>query len=506
LKFKEFKKRVQEELKPFFYPKGIAVIGASRKEYSAGHVIFKLLLENHRKGLLKGKVFGVNIKGGSIFGEKLYKTIEEIPHEVDHAVIVIPADLVPSAMYMCGKKGVKVATIITGGFSEVGRNYLEEEVIRIANKYNIRIIGPNGVGIFDAYSGVDTLFLPTKKEVEGTLEISLPRPPPGFISFLSQSGALGSAVIDYMYGENLGLAKFISWGNKIDVNEAEMLAYLADDEYTRVILMYIEAFKKNGKFVIEIGKEVSKRKPIVVLKGGMTEAGARGTLSHTASMAGNVKLYEVAFKEMGGLLADNLIEFLDMAKALSMQPPARGPNIGIVTNGGGPGILASDYAEKMGFKVPKFSQDTIKELQGYVESGIIPKIATFSNPIDLSGTATDDSYAYATEALLRAKEIDAVIVLALHHPPTVTDAMPKKLINIIKDYHKPVIAIDVGSIGVSLWVRKMFDNSSIPAYPLPVRAIYGMKALIQYGSWLRKNGVLEQYLESWKPPKMTGGI
>ncbi len=493
------KRKISEELRPFFRPKSIAVIGASHKEGSPGNVIFHNLIANYREGRLKARVYGVNIKGGELFGEKLYKSILDVPEAVEHAIIVIPAKFVPDAIEECGKKGVKVATIISGGFSEVGNFELERKVLENARKYGIRIIGPNGLGIFDAYSGVDTLFIPEKKETDEGLKINMPRPKAGFISFLSQSGALGDAVLDYMYGENLGISKFISWGNKIDVDESEMLLYLMDDETTRVVIMYIEAIRKEGQKLVIVGKEFSKKKPIVVLKGGVTAAGARATWSHTASLAGNVRIYEAAFREMGALIAENLLELLDMAKALSLQPPAKGRNIGIVTNGGGPGILVSDFAEKAGLRVPKLSKETIEELKKYVNEGIIPPIATFPNPIDLSGSATDESYVVATETLLQDPSIDLVIVLALHHPPTITKDMPRKMIKVIKDYQKPTLVIDMGSAEVSVWVRKQFDDAGIPSYPLPERAIYGAKALVEYGMWLKKNGVLEKHLEEWHP-------
>ncbi len=488
---------IKEQLRPFFDPKSIAVIGASHKPEAAGHIIFKNLIENKEKGLLKGEVFGVNIKGGELFGYKLYKSINEVPREVEHAVIAIPARFVPAVMKECGEKGVKVATIISGGFSEVGNVELEQEVKKIAKEYGIRIIGPNGLGIYDSYSGVDTLFIPSFKETDEGLKLNMPRPNPGFITFLSQSGALGDAVLDHMWGEDIGISKFISWGNKIDVDEGDLLTYLIDDETTRVIMMYIEAFRENAKRTIEIGKEVAKKKPIIVLKGGVTEAGARATYSHTASLAGNRRIYEVALRSMGAVIASNIQELVDMAKALVYQPPASGNRIGIVTNGGGPGIVMADLAEKYGLKVPPLTKSTIDALKKCVSEGLIPEIATFSNPVDISGTGTDDSYASATEVLLRDPNIDLVIVLALHHPPALTKNLPKKLIDVINRHDKPVIVMDMGSTEMSEWVRKQFDKKSIPTYPLPWRAVVAAKALVDYGIWLKKVGAYDDYVKNY---------
>jgi len=494
---KEELSRIREELRPFFNPKSVAVIGASHKSGSPGHIIFKNLIENVRKGLLRAKVYGVNIKGGELFGHKLFRSILDIPDTVEHAIIAIPAKFVPSVIKECGEKKVKVATIISGGFSEVGNVELEQEVLSIARSYGIRIIGPNGLGIYDAYSGVDTLFIPTYKETDEGPKLNMPRPKQGYITFLSQSGALGDAVLDYMWGEDIGISKFVSWGNKIDVDEGDLLLYLLDDDTTRVVIMYIEAFRENAKRIVEIGKEFTKKKPIVVLKGGITEAGARATYSHTASLAGNIKIYETALKSMGAVLAWNIQELVDMAKALAFQPPARGNRIGIVTNGGGPGIVMADLAERVGLRVPVLSQDTLKELKNYVSEGVIPEIATFSNPIDISGTGTDESYAVATECLLRDPNVDLVIVLALHHPPALTKDLPKKLIRVIKDYNKPTIVMDMGSTEMSEWVRKQFELEGIPTYPLPWRAVIAAKALVDYGHWLLKNKVLEDFMSSW---------
>lgn len=490
--------RIKEELRPFFKPDTIAVIGASHKREAAGHIIFRNLIENRRKGLLKAEVYGINIKGGELYGYELYKSIKDVPSNVEHVIIAIPARFVPAVMRECGEKGVKVATIISGGFSEIGNVELEREVLRIAKEHGIRIIGPNGLGIYDAFSGVDTLFIPTYKETDEGMKLNMPRPPPGFISFLSQSGALGDAVLDYMWGEGIGISKFVSWGNKIDVNERDLLIYLMNDETTRVIMMYIEAFKEDAREIIETGKEVAKKKPIVVLKGGVTEAGARATYSHTASLAGNKRIYEIALREMGAVIATNIQELVDMAKALTFQPPAKGNRIGIVTNGGGPGIVMADLAEKHGLKVPPLSKSTLEDLKKCVSEGLIPEIATFSNPVDISGTGTDDSYAVATDILLSDPNIDLVIVLALHHPPALTKDLPRKLIDVIMKHDKPVIVMDMGSTEMSEWVRRQFDKNKIPTYPLPWRAIVAAKALVNYGFWLRKKRAYEDYVENYK--------
>ncbi|MHA1616314.1 MAG: acetate--CoA ligase family protein [Candidatus Njordarchaeales archaeon] len=496
----QYSSMVRQQLEPFFEPRSIAVIGASRDVNSPGWVIFKNLLENKAKGWLKANVYGVNIKGGELFGQLLYRSILEVPDDVDHAVIVIPAKYVPSALEECGKKNVKVASIISAGFSEIGNVELEKRVVDIAKNYGIRIIGPNGLGVFDAYSGVDTMFLPYNKPLNGEEILATPRPKKGYIMFISQSGALGVSVLDYMYGEGIGISKFISYGNKVDVDEVDMLLYALKDDSVRVVMIYIEGIKGDGRPFVKIGKEFSKHKPIVVLKGGRTRAGARAAMSHTASLAGNVRIYQVAFETMGAIVADDLVEFLDVTKALAFQPPAQGENIAIVTNGGGAGILAADKAEKVRLNVIPTPEKLLEKLKKAQEEDKIPSVATFSNPIDLSGSAFNESYTAAVEAVMEDDNIHAVLIIGLHHVPLLTSSFVDEIAKIVKKYKKPVVAVDIGGADMANWVRDRFDSHGIPAYPTPERGIVALKALVKYGLWLKKEGVLEEYLERWRPP------
>ncbi|MCR8455363.1 MAG: CoA-binding protein [Candidatus Korarchaeota archaeon] len=495
---------MRNELHYFFAPRSIAVIGASSQVDSPGYVIFKNLLDNRRAGVLKARVYGVNIKGGVSLGEKLYRSVTEIPDEIDHAVIAIPAKFIPDVLDECGRKNVKVVTIISGGFSEIGNVELENNVREIGKKYGLRIIGPNGLGVYDPYTGVDTLFIPKSKDVDGKEMINLARPPRGFVAFLTQSGALGGALLDYLCGENLGISKFVSWGNKIDVDEIDMLEYLKDDPNTRVVAIYVEALKERAREFVRIGREFTLIKPIVILKGGITEAGARATQTHTASLAGDYAIYIGAFKHMGAVIVESVMELMDASKALALQPPARGRNIGIISNGGGPGIITADLLEKRGLRVPPLSDDTLRELKQAVNEGIIPTIATFANPIDISGTATDEAYVRAAELVLNDKNIDLVIILALHHPPTLTSKLPDKLISVVKDSKKPVLVMDIGLGELSEYVRRRFEASNIPAYALPIRIVNGACALVNYGEYLARRGALDEYIEKWSPPRISG--
>ena len=487
------------ELKPFFEPEAVAIIGASRDPWSVGWVIFKNFVDNAEKGKLKARVYGVNIKGGELFGRTLYRSILEIPDKVDHAVIVIPAKYVPAVIEECGKKGVKVLTIITAGFSEIGNIELEQKVVETAKKYGMRIIGPNGLGVFDNYSGVDTQFVPELKEYSGKMLLATPRPKPGNILFGSQSGALGIAILDALYGANIGIAKFVSYGNKVDVDETDMLLWAYKDPKIDVIMLYIEGIKQAGRHFVEVGNEVSKKKPIVVLKGGRTAAGARAAASHTGSLAGDYRMYEAAFKKMGAIVCETLDEFINTVKAFSMQPPARGYRITIITDGGGAGLLATDASERYGLEVNPPSDTLMNELKKGIEMGKLVPFSTFSNPIDVTGSATDESFVYTLRAVLNDENTDCVMIIGLHHVPGVTDRLPEKLLETIKSCgtYKPVVFCDVGGAEYALKFRDKFENAGIPAYPTPERAAAVLKKLADYGVWLVNQGEYDNYLKTW---------
>lgn len=499
-KIREVAKQAYEELKSFFLPKAIAVIGASRDPWTVGWVVFKTLLENHKRGKLKAKVYGVNIKGGELFGEKLYKSILEIPDEIDHAVIVVPAKFVPDVVDQCGKKGVRVLSIISAGFSEIGNVELEKKVVETAKKYGMRIVGPNGLGVFDNYTGVDMLFVPEYKKYDDKDLLATPRPKLGSILFGSQSGALGIAILDALYGDDIGIAKFISYGNKVDVDETDMVLWSMMDDRVDVVMFYIEGIKRAGRHFVEAGRELSKRKPIVVLKGGRTQAGARAAASHTGSLAGDYKMYEVAFKKMGAIVVETLEELIDTVKAFTMQPPAPGYRLTIITDGGGAGLLATDAAERYGLKVLPPSEKFLAKLKEGVEKGILLPIATFSNPIDVTGSGTDESFAYSLEAALDDENTDAIMIIGLHHVPEVTDKLPWKLLEVIKrkKVPKPIVFVDVGGADYAIEFRAKFERAGIPAYPTPERAAAVLKKLADYGSWLKRAGTYEEYISKWK--------
>lgn len=490
-----------KQLDVFFNPHSVAVVGATKKINKAGHVIFKNFVENKKRGTLKGEIFPVNPNEDYILGFQCYPSLTKIPKELELVVIVVPATIVPEIMKDAASKKVKAVVIISSGFSEVGNHELENKVVVIAKKTGIRILGPNCLGVYDSRTGVDMLFLPeTKILTTGDEVIATPRPMPGDIAIVTQSGAFGVAALDYLTGRQIGVSKFVSFGNKCDVNEAEMLRYLLFDDETKVILLYVEDIKSGREF-ISIAKDVSNKKPIVALKSGKTEAGARAAASHTGAMAGSDKIYDAVFAQTGILRAKDMEEFFDTGKALAMQPPATGKNIGVITDAGGPGIMAVDECELKGLNVKRFSESTFQKFEKLKEEGKLPKFATNLNPVDITGSGTSEMFEHATKILFQDSEINGLIMLGLHHMPALQEDYIDRIAKVASKYDKPIVACDIGETEMALYTRFRFDKLGIPAYSSPEDAARAMNALANYGLYLKKNKWLKRYVRDFLQDK-----
>ena len=490
-----------KQMNTFFEPKGVAIIGASRRTMKAGHVIFKNFVINKQRNLFKAKLYPVNPNEKTIQGFPCYPSILDIKDEVDLAVIVIPAKLVPDVMREVAKKGVKSAVIITSGFSEVGNHALEKEVTDIAKKAGIRVLGPNCLGVYDSKTGVDMLFLPeTKTLTTGDEVVATPRPMAGPTAIVTQSGAFGAAALDYLAGKQMGVSKFVSFGNKADVTASEMLEYLLYDPKTQVILFYAESID-NGRKFMEVAKKVTCKKPIIALKVGKSEAGARAAASHTGSIAGSDEIYSSAFKQVGVLRAGDLEEFFDMGKALVFQPPVAGNNVAIITDAGGPGIMAVDECVSQGLNVKKFSDETIAKFEKLKSEGKIPRFATNMNPVDLTGSVTSEMFEEGIRILFEDPEIDGIIVLGLHHLPALQEDFVDRVAELSKKYNKSLVACDVGETEMALYIRSRFDRLGIPSYFSPEDAARGMAALVDYGLYLKKCGQFDEYVKSFMKRK-----
>jgi acetyl coenzyme A synthetase (ADP forming)-like protein len=490
-----------KQLHAFFNPKSVAIVGATKKIDKAGHVIFKNFVENKRREVFKGEIFAVNPNEDSILGVQSYPTIKDIPEEIELAVIIVPANVVPKVMQDAASKKVKDVVIISSGFGEIGNHELENQVVAIAKKAGTRVLGPNCLGVYDTRTGVDMLFLPeTKILTTGDEVIATPRPIPGDIAIVTQSGAFGAAALDFLTGRQIGVSKFVSFGNKCDVTETEMLHYLLYDKETKAILLYVEDIKSGREF-LKVAKEVTKKKPIVALKAGRTAAGARAAASHTGAIAGSDQIYNAVFEQTGILRAKDTEEFFDAGKALAMQPPAAGKNVGIITDAGGPGIMAVDESELNGLNVKRFSDKTVREFEKLKTEGKLPKFATNFNPVDITGSGTSEMFELASEILFQDPEINGIILLGLHHTPALQEDYIDRVARVASKYDKPIVACDIGETEMALHTRSRFDKLDIPAYSTPEDAARAMNALVKYGLYLEKNGCLRECIENMQKAK-----
>lgn len=486
-----------KRLNAFFNPRSVAVVGATRRMDKAGHIIFRNFVENRARHVFKGELYAVNPYESSVLGVKCVPTVMKVAGDLELVVVVVPADVVPQIMRDAAAKRVKDAVIISAGFGEVGNHDLESEVATIAKEAGMRVLGPNCLGVYDSRTGVDMLFLPeTKVLITGDEVVATPRPLPGNIAIVTQSGAFGAAALDYLAGLHTGVSKFVSFGNKIDVDEAEMLRYLYHDEETNVILLYVEDIRSGRRF-LEAAQEITRKKPVVALKSGRTDAGARAAASHTGAIAGSDRIYDAVFEQTGILRAQDMDEFFHAGKALSMQMPAKGKNVGIITDAGGPGIMAVDECGLKGLTVKRFSEETIGKFEKLKTEGKLPKFATNFNPVDVTGSGTSEMFELATEILFQDPEIDGVIMLGLHQTPALQEDYIDKVAKVASRYEKPMVACDIGETEMALSTRLRFDGLSIPAYSSPEDAARAMSALSRYGLYLQKKGYLQEYMKNF---------
>jgi acetyl coenzyme A synthetase (ADP forming)-like protein len=450
-------------LEPFFKPESVAVIGASREPRKFGHVIYKNFIESE----FAGKTYPINPNAENILGCRAYPTLMDVPDPIDLTIIAVPAPIVPSAIEECLSKKVKAAVIISGGFKEIGEKgeKIELEIKKKTEGSDLRIIGPNCIGVFDPSNHVDTLFLPRYR---------LRRPKQGEIAFISQSGAFGSAVLDWAASQDIGISKFISIGNKIDVDEVDLLNYLADDPPTKCITIYVESIERGREF-LKTASEVTDKKPIIILKGGTTVEGSRAALSHTGSLAGSAKIYRGVIQQAGALQAQTVNELFDYARVLAYQPVPKGiNNLAIVTNGGGFGVISSDEASRLGLKLANFTQESLNMLKGKLPDYAIPH-----NPLDLVGDADVERYRFALRTVSSDPNVGVILVIVLlqtsYIESDVVDAITESQVT----YGKPTVVCTIGGEFTQILV-KMLEEDHIPSYITPERAVNAINALVRY--------------------------
>jgi acyl-CoA synthetase (NDP forming) len=493
-----------DQIEVFFNPHSVAVVGASRNVNKAGHVIFKNFAENRARGIFKGSLYAINPNETEVLSYRCYPSLSRVIDPIEVVVVVVPSQFVPQVMREAAAKKVKAAVIISSGFREVGNIALEEEIKGIAQSANMRLLGPNCLGVYDSRTGVDMIFLPETKILQNGNEVVVtPRPMPGNLAIVTQSGAFGVAALDYLAGREMGVSKFVSFGNKADVNEPELLAYLMEDRETEVILLYAEGIAAGRKF-LEIAKEVTKTKPIIALKTGKTSSGARAAVSHTGALSGTDKIYDGAFAQAGVIRARDMDDFFHIAKAFSTQPPPEGDGIAVLTDAGGPGVMAADECETRGISIRKLSDVTLQKFEVLKDQQKIPKFSATLNPVDLTGSASSEMFELATKILLDDPDVHSLIVIGLHHVPGLDEDFVDRIANVTSQYRKPVVACDIGETEMAMYVRSRFEKMGIPSYSSPEDAARSLVALVRYGLYLKKEGCYDAYLANMTRKKTRG--
>jgi len=449
-------------LNRFFNPNAVAVVGASSKPGKVGHAI----LRNLASSGFQGPIYPVNPHADEILGLKCHRSVVEIEGPVDLAVVVVPAPAVVPVVEECGEKGIGGAVVISAGFKESGPEGLarERELEEVARKLGIRVVGPNCLGVMSTGSGLNATF------AEGM-------PKRGNVSLMSQSGALATAIIDWSIQQGIGYSKFVSFGNGVDVGVVDLLRAWEDDEETTVIVAYIEGLP-NGPEFIEVARRVSLKKPVIVVKSGSTQAGARAVSSHTGSLAGSEHAYNAAFLQSGVIRAHSMEELFDLAVAFAYQGPPRGRSVGIVTNAGGPGIMATDAADRAGLRLASLEQDTVQALREK-----LPEAANFYNPVDVLGDADAERYRYAAEHLLRDENVDGIIAVLTPQAMTRAKEVAEEVASVAAGSKKPVLACFMGG-GAMEEAVEVLNDSRVPVYSYPERAVQALARMAEYQEWL----------------------
>lgn len=442
-----------------FNAKSIAIIGASRDQKKLGHVILENMLHGY-----KGEIYPINPEAKFILGKQSYSSVLDVKDSIDLAVVITPAKTVPNIVSECAKKKIKTVIILSAGFGEIGNHGAENQIMK--NKKNMRILGPNCIGVYDSYSKIDTVF--TKPQRQG-------RPGQGKISFISQSGAFGAILMDMLASEGIGLSKFISIGNRIDIDESETLDFLRKDRATNTIVLYIESVKDGVKFFKTL-KKTAESKPVIVIKAGKTKAGIKAISSHTGSLAGQSEIFSAIFRQSHAIEATKIEDLGDFSKIFASQPLPKGKKVQIITNGGGLGILCIDELEKKQLQIALLSKKTVNNIKKHV-----PNYVSVSNPMDLSGDADTKRFELAINECLKDKSVDALVICVLLQISSVQSNITDVIIN-AKKYKKPILVCSIGG-DFTARHKRILEQHGIPTYPTPHRAIKSLQALAKYAEY-----------------------
>ena len=452
-----------KSIEPIIQPQSIAVVGASNRQGSVGYAVFN----NIMKAEFQGIVYPVNPNARSVCTVKAYPSLSAIGDQIDLAIIIVPSSQVANVLQEAGEQGIKGAIIISAGFREIGGKgiELEQQILEIANQYNIRMIGPNCLGVVNNNSSIQL-----------NASFAQKTPKPGRLAFISQSGALCTSVLEYADSRNIGFSKFISFGNKADVNEIDLLRYLKDDPDTDVILMYLEDIS-HGREFLEVAREITwkAKKPILAIKSGSSEEGARAAASHTGSLAGSDKAYDAIFLQSGIQRVEEVSELFNHAVAFAMQPIPKSNRIAIVTNAGGPGIMATDAAIRHNLQIAKLSDDTKEKLKK-----VLPPTASLNNPVDIIGDADSKRYDAAIQHVIADENVDGLIIIlspqAISKPLDIAKIVPSA----VKGITKPVLSSFMGLLDNADGGHYL-EKNGFPNFAFPESAVRSMAAMIRFG-------------------------
>ena len=447
-----------ENLDYIFKPKSIAVIGASSTVGSAGYRVFRNLIGSGYEGV----VYPVNPKHESIQGVQAYPSVTDLPKVVDLAIISTPAQTVPDVLEQCGKKGIKGILIISAGFKEIGPDgvALEKKLLEIKGKYGLRIVGPNCVGFVVPYLNLNATFI-------GSM------PERGNIALFSQSGAVCGAILDWAQASKVGFSSFVSVGSMLDVDFGDLIDYFGMDIYTRSIVLYVESITDAKKFM-SATKSFARAKPVIVIKSGRFKEGAKAASSHTGAMAGEDAIYEAAFRRAGIVRVNDIEDLFNCSSILAKQPRPTGCNIAIITNAGGPGVLATDSVIEKGGSLAKLSDETMEKL-----NKVLPPTWSHGNPVDIIGDGDEERYQKAIEICLEDKNVDGLLVLCVPQVVANPDKLAERLIDIARKTTKPIITSFMGEATV-MHARQILNTNNIPTYDIPDEAVESYMYLYHY--------------------------
>src|SRR5574338_1308257 len=460
----------------FLSPKSIAIIGASDKEGSVGRAITSNILKGYT-----GKILPISPTRETVFDKKAYKSVLDVPGEIDLAVVVTKNDVVPAVLEECGKKGIKGAIVITAGFKEVNEEgaKLEKRLAEIAKQYNIKIIGPNCLGVMNL--APQTMMNSTFLKVT---------PKSGGIALVSQSGAICAALVEDASAQGIGFSSVISMGNKVDLNEVDILKMLAEHEQTKVIVMYLEDMT-NGREFLKICKQITRlnkiKKPVLVLKSGRSPEGAKAAMSHTGALMGSDEIYDALLKQSGAIRVDTMEELFDYATAFSKQPLPTQGDLVIVSNAGGPAIISTDACSKLGIKMAR-----IEEIRPKINA-VIPPWGSSRNPVDIVGDADYNRFNGVLDNVLAHKNVGSVIALCTPSATLNYDKLAEVIVEMSKKYKKTMLASLMG-LDEGITNREILANGGVPYYTYAEGAIRALRAMLRFSKWLKSpEGTITQF-------------